>query len=110
MKWVFLFGLIGILPFAGHDFLMLQWAQMPWTIILKAVYVIIGATFLAYLVIMYGLKLAKPLTVSMYVYTVPVITALVAVASGKDKLSWVDFISAAFVFTGVYMVSVDSKK
>jgi drug/metabolite transporter (DMT)-like permease len=109
MKWVFLFGLIGVVPFAGHDFLMLQWSTMPWPILLKAAYVIVGATFLAYLVIMYGLKLAKPLTVSMYVYTVPVITALIAVLSGKDKLSWIDFLSAAFVFTGVYMVSRDSK-
>jgi drug/metabolite transporter (DMT)-like permease len=110
MKWVFLVGLIGMLPFAGHDFFKLQWNLMPFDILAKVGYVIVGATFLAYLVNMYGLRFVKPLTVSIYVYTVPVLTALIAIFSGKDKFSWVDFLAAVFVFTGVFLVSIEPKK
>jgi drug/metabolite transporter (DMT)-like permease len=109
MKWVFLFGLLTFLPFGYKGFITINFSiisGLHWAIL---AYVVIGATFLAFLMNMYGLKFVKPLTNSIYIYFIPVITTLLAILLGRDKPTIIDFISAALVFFGVFLVSRENR-
>lgn len=109
IKWVFLFGFLFVIPFGYHQFLEINWSEFTFDIWLKFSFVIIGATFLAYLLNVYGLKNLSPSTVSSYIYLQPLIAALFAVWVGKDSFTWIKLIAALLIFTGVYLVSKPAK-
>src|SRR5664279_2971005 len=76
MKWVFLFGMLTNIPAGYH-----QWSKMDWLAIsskawLEIGFVIFGATYLGYLLIVYGLRRLSPTVVSIYTYIQPVIAAV----------------------------------
>jgi drug/metabolite transporter (DMT)-like permease len=105
MKWTFLFGMTANIPI-GYN----QWQTMDWSAIsinawLGIAFVVIGATYLGYLLITFGLKRLSPTVVSTYTYTQPVIAAYLASLLGQDHISMVMVISALLIFTGVFVVS-----
>ncbi|MCF8373079.1 MAG: DMT family transporter [Bacteroidales bacterium] len=106
VKWVFLFGWIVVTPIGFNEFTQINWSEMPTGIILSVVYVIIATTFFAYLLNISGLKYLKSSTVSVYIYSQPVIASIVAVILAKDELTWVKVVSTILVFIGVYLVSL----
>ena len=79
MKWMFLFSTLITLPF--------------------------GATFVPYLLIPLALKRIRPTTVSMYNYIQPIVASFIAVFIGQDSFSVTKLVSAALVFSGVYLVT-----
>jgi drug/metabolite transporter (DMT)-like permease len=110
MKWIFLFGLILVSGPGIPGFLEVEWGSLPREIILSVIFVIIATTFFAYLLNNYSLKYVKPITVSIYIYSQPVIASVVALFLGQDTISLVKVISALLVFTGVYFVSYSSSR
>ena len=66
----------------------------------------ICTTFLAYLLNITGLKVLKPSTVSVYIYSQPVIATIVSIILSKDMITVQGIIATLLVFTGVYLVSV----
>jgi len=73
-------------------------------------FIVVGTTFLAYLLNMYSLRYVKPITVSIYIYSQPVIASVVALILGQDVITPVKIVAALLVFTGVYFVSYSSSK
>ncbi|MFT5878386.1 MAG: drug/metabolite transporter (DMT)-like permease, partial [Dokdonia sp.] len=71
VKWVFMFGLIYVLPFGAPEFIGFDWATFPGYIYGEIAFVVIGTTFFAYLFNMYGLKKLSPSVVSIYIYLQP---------------------------------------
>jgi len=67
-------------------------------------------TTLAYLLNLYSLKHVKPITVSIYIYSQPVIASVVAIIFLQDVITIVKVISALLVFAGVYFVSYSSSR
>lgn len=78
ITWVFTFGLGFVLLFPPTipQFLKTDFHSITFEIILKISYVIIGVTFLTYLLTMYGLKYLSPTVSSSYIYTQPVTVIL----------------------------------
>lgn len=110
ISWVFLFGFIFVTPFGWGDFQAIEWTSMPTNIFLKATFVVICTTFMAYLLNIYGLKSLNPSTVSTYIYLQPVLASLVAIFAGSDSLSPIKIVAALIIFSGVYLVSVRPKQ
>jgi drug/metabolite transporter (DMT)-like permease len=111
MKWVFLLGLLIVLPFGFKEFSSISWSTIPSIIYYEIIYVIVFTTFFAYLLNTYGLQYMNPTVVSIYIYLQPLLAALIAVILGKDSLDFSKVISALFIFTGVYLVSyIPNKK
>lgn len=110
MKWIFLFGLIMVSGPGISGFLSVEWQIMPRDIILSVVFVVVGTTFFAYLLNNFSLRYVKPITVSIYIYSQPVVASLVALFLGQDTITLVKVISALLVFTGVYFVSYSSNR
>jgi drug/metabolite transporter (DMT)-like permease len=110
MKWIFLFGLLLVSGPGLPAFMRVNWGALPGDILLSVLFVVIGTTFLAYLFNMYGLKYVKPITVSIYIYSQPVIASIVALILGQDVITPVKILAALLVFSGVYFVSFSSRK
>ena len=110
ISWVFLFGLIYVIPFGWGEFQAIEWTSMSTEIIWKTAFVVVCTTFMAYLLNIYGLKSLNPSTVSTYIYLQPVLASLVAVFAGSDTLSPVKTGAALIIFAGVYLVSVRHKQ
>ncbi len=110
MRWIFLFAILLVSGPGLPAFLRVDWGTMPGDILLSVLFVVIGTTFLAYLLNMYSLKYVKPITVSIYIYSQPVIASIVALILGQDVITPVKIMAALLVFTGVYFVSYSSSK
>lgn len=105
MKWMFLFSSICFIPFSIKDIIFINYATIPLNIVLATLYVIICATFLAYIFISIGQKTIRPTVISMYNYVQPVVATIAAIFLGMDSFSLVKFIAILLVFAGVYFVT-----
>jgi len=105
ITWVFTFGFIYVFPFGIQEFLAIEWTSFNATIWGEFAFVIIGTTFFAYLLNIYGLQKLNPSTVSTYIYLQPLLATTFAIWAGKDSLDIIKIIAAILIFSGVYMVS-----
>lgn len=105
MKWLFLFAVIINFPITITEFARVEWMELPFHAIWKMGFVIIGTTFLTYLMNIYALKELSAATISSFIYLQPLIAITFAVAVGADSLDIVKISAAILVFTGVYMVT-----
>ncbi len=105
MKWLFLFGIIYVLPVSFYMIEDTDFASIPNNIWMAIFYVIIFTTVLAYFLNNYSLKIISPTMNSAYIYLQPFLATVVALVVGKDRLTWTEIIAAALIFTGVYFVS-----
>lgn len=109
MKWTFLFGMLTNIPAGYHQWSTMDWTSIPLTAWLEIGFVIVGATYLGYLLLTIGLRYLSPTIVSTYTYTQPVIAAYLATIMGQDRINVVMVISAFLIFAGVFVVSFQKK-
>ena len=105
MKWLFSLGILICLPFGYQEFVEIEWSLLPFDIIWRIVFVIIGTTFLTYLFNVFALTQLKASTLSAFVYLQPLIGILYALGTGKDTLTTIKIVAATLVFIGVYLSS-----
>ena len=104
-RWAFLCGLVFVAPVGAEELSAVNWPGLPASIVASLAFVVIGTTFLAYLLNMYALRRVSSTTVSFYIYLQPVFATAVAVSLGKDELTGLALGAAALIFTGVFLVS-----
>ena len=109
MFYVFFFGLIFVFPFGYENVMLIDLQIFTTEIYLKVLFVIIFTTFIAYLFNGFALKSLTPATVSVYIYLQPFLASLIALFLNVDKLDMHKIISALFIFTAVFLVSVPKK-
>ena len=110
MKWLFLIAIFINFPVTIGEFSQVEWAALPFDAIWKMGFVVLGTTFLTYLLNIYALKELSASTISAFIYLQPLIAISFAVAIGADSLNLVKIIAAILVFIGVYMVSMKKTK
>jgi drug/metabolite transporter (DMT)-like permease len=110
MKWMFLFSSLMALPFAFSAFGASALAAVPRDVVWQVLYVVVGATFIAYFLIPIGQKRLRPVVVCMYTYVQPVIAMVIALALGLDRLTPLKILATLLVFAGVGLVNFVPKK
>lgn len=105
IKWVFLFGFFFVLPFGFSQFQQIEWHRFTTNAWLSFAFVILGTSFIAYLFNAYGLKKLNVSAVSIYIYMQPLTASVVAVLTGTGNIDFLKILSAALIFTGVFLVS-----
>lgn len=110
VKWIYTFGFLMVLPFGWNEFNAIHWHLMPTNIYLKTLFVVAISTFLTYLLNLLSMKELNPSTVAVFIYLQPLFATIFAIGLGKDVLSLVKTISAALIFTGVYLVTQKKKQ
>ncbi|MGB0896985.1 MAG: DMT family transporter [Flavobacteriaceae bacterium] len=105
IKWLFLFGLLMVIPFGYSELSAVQWGTfLPYTYFSVA-FVIVAATFGTYILNPLALRQLKASTVSTFLYLQPVIAGIFAILMGSDTLNATKLSAAALIFIGVYLVS-----
>ena len=102
---VFLVGAFIAVPVGWRDAGQADYAHFPLYIWLEIGYMVVFLTILAYLLNNWALKYASPALLGVYIYPQPVLAVLIAVALGKDHLTWGKAGQAALIFLGVWLVS-----
>jgi drug/metabolite transporter (DMT)-like permease len=105
MKWMFLAGVVMTLPVTLSEFKAVSWSSLPFEAIWRMAFVVLGTTFLTYLLNLYALKSLPATTIGAFTYLQPLITILYAVITGNDVLDGVKISACLLVFLGVYLVS-----
>lgn len=109
MKWMFLLGIFMTFPITYSEFSEVSWNTLPFEALWRMAFVIVGTTFLTYMLNVYALKTLPATTIGAFTYLQPLITILYAVITGNDILDGVKISACLLVFLGVYLVSKKAK-
>lgn len=104
LRWAFTFGTIFILPFGWNQFIEAPWSSFSHTEYIAIAFVVILATFLGYLLNIYGLTHLQASAAGTYIYSQPIFATLVAVLFLNEAITPVKIISALMIFAGVFLV------
>ena len=110
IKWLYLFGLILVIPFGFSEVQEIKWQSIPTNIYYNIGFVIIFTTFFAYILNLFALTKLKPTTLSAFIYLQPLIASIYALAAQKDTLNTVKIVAAILIFSGVYLVTKSNSK
>ena len=105
LRWIFTFGSLIILPFGMQDFLSTNWQAFGLSQWMALGFVAVGATFLAYLLNVYGISAIGASATGAYIYTQPVFAAVIAIIFAGEHFSLVKLVAAILIFTGVYLAN-----
>jgi drug/metabolite transporter (DMT)-like permease len=105
MKWLFLTAVVINFPITIREFSEIKWLELPFSAIWRMGFVVVGTTFLTYLLNTYALRQLSASTIGVFVYLQPVIAIAYAVIVGVDEMNSLKIMAASLVFVGVFMVS-----
>lgn len=105
MKWLFLIGLIINLPICISEFQKVAWLNLPLEAVLKMIFVVVGTTFLTYLLNIFALRYLNASTIGVFIYLQPLLGILFAILMGSDYLNLLKIVAAILIFIGVYLVT-----
>jgi len=103
---MFLFGMFPVLTYGLEHVDISAIINFSPIVHLSIIFVVVGATFLTYMLNIIGLKYANPSTVSIYIYLQPIFAALFSVGLGAETLDAIKIAAMILVFIGVYLVSI----
>ena len=113
IAWVFLFGALVAVPFGIGEVMEIQWNAFEAGDWQSVVFVVVGTTFLAYLLNIAALGMVEPTVVSIYIYLQPLIVTGVSIGLAymgythySESLNLKTIIAASAIFIGVWLVSV----
>jgi len=109
-KWLYLFGLVMVIPFGISELSMVNWTTMPVPIMYRVGFIIIFTSFLTYMFNLFAIKELKPTTLSIFIYLQPVIASMYALFVGSDSLNLVKVAATFLIFVGVYLVTRKPKE
>jgi drug/metabolite transporter (DMT)-like permease len=118
ITYVFTFGVGFILlyPPTLTEFFTTNFSIIPVNVWVKIAYVVVGVTFLTYLLTMYGLKYLSASVSSAYIYLQPVLVMFFAYTLSQlgvaedytATITWQKIIYMLVIFAGVYITSVSA--
>ncbi|MDE0722844.1 MAG: DMT family transporter [Flavobacteriales bacterium] len=113
ITWVFIIGTVFVIPVGWNQATQIMWSELTPSHIRSISYVILGTTFLAYLLNIIALKRVAPVVVSIYIYLQPLLVlvlvgvlALLGVSEYHKDINLMTGVCAVAIFTGVWLVSV----
>lgn len=105
MKWMFTYAFICLLPFSYSSLLATDWLALDGARIASILFVVVGATFLSYILIIVGQKNLRPTVAGMYNYIQPLVATIVAICWGMDSFNLTKVLSVMMIFGGVWLVT-----
>lgn len=118
ISWVFLIGLLFMIPFGFQDVLNTDFSAFTLNTYLVITYVVVGTTFLTYLFNIYALSKVPPSVNGSYIYLQPVVSFIMvtiyAFVLGHDEyaqdINLIKIVSCILVVIGVYLISKKEPK
>lgn len=110
MKWMFLSATVVALPASFPWLAATDWRAISMSEWGGVAYVVVCATFLAYICIMIGQKRLRPTLVGMYNYVQPIVATITGVCLGLDTFTPVKALAIVLIFSGVWLVTISKAK
>ncbi len=110
IRWVFTFGTIMMLPFCWSSFIETNWSSFTLYHFAGLIFVVLGATFFAYLFNIYGLQHLSASATGAYIYLQPLFSAIISIVFLKEEPALYKLLAALLIFGGVYLVNFRSKQ
>ena len=110
MKWLFTYSFICVLPFSANGLMATQWKNLTLETIGGITFIVIGATFFSYMLIVIGQKILRPTVAGMYNYIQPIVACIVAIYWGIESFNFTKIVAVILVFGGVYLVTISKKR
>lgn len=104
LKWVFLPGVIILLPIGLPDLLAASW-NFPNEIWWSIIYVIVAITFLTFLLNMFAISRVTPNVATSYIFLQPFLSAILSYFMLGKIIDFYSIIACILIFIGVYFVS-----
>lgn len=113
ITWVFTFGLVyvSIWPYSWPELSSVQFDNLSIDSGLRLVFVVLGVTFIPYLLTVFAMKKLSPSTSSTYIYFQPIFAAsfiylfyLVGLEDYTQDFTIAKVLCALLIFAGVYLV------
>ena len=108
--YTFGIGFLFVLPFGFNEFRETNFSIIPMEIWYYILFILLGATFFAYLLNAYALSKASASMVGSYIYLQPVLAIIIAVAKDTDTISFEKIAYMLIIFAGVYLVNRKPKE
>ena len=109
-KWMFLSATCIIWPFtAQHDW-QTPWSALSTVTLAEIAYVVVGGTFLAYILMIRGQQVLRPTVVSMYNYVQPIVAVIVSIVLGLAVFTLTHALAVALIFSGVALVTLSKSR
>lgn len=105
VRWVFTFGMLFTVPIGWNEFTQIDWGSFTPSAYAGLAFIVIGATFFAYLFNLYGIHHLGAGITGTYIYTQPVFAAFIAILFLDEQFTIYKIIAAALIGSGVYLVS-----
>lgn len=109
-KWLYLFGLILVIPFGYKELNDVNWTSIPLSAFYGMGFIVVFTTFLTYLFNLLAIRKLKPTTLSIFIYLQPVIAGFYALIVGSDSLNSIKIIATLLIFIGVFLVTYKPKE
>ena len=94
-----------MLPFSLRTVADTQWAALSLRDIGALGFIVVGSTFLSYILVIVGQRSLRPTVAGMYNYVQPLVASIVAVCWGMDRFNLTKVLSVVLIFGGVYLVT-----
>jgi drug/metabolite transporter (DMT)-like permease len=104
-KWMFTYASMCYIPLSYRDISTIEWGGISTAAYWQVAYVVVGGSFLAYILLMAAQRRLRPTVVSMYNYMQPIVASVVAVCLGMGTFTVQKVVAVALVFLGVYIVT-----
>lgn len=105
MKWMFTYAFICTLPFSARQIMNTEWSNLQTMEIYGLAFIVVGATFVSYMLVVIGQKNLRPTVAGMYNYIQPLVACIVALLWGMDSFNFTKVIAVVLIFGGVYLVT-----
>ncbi|MEE3020166.1 MAG: DMT family transporter [Bacteroidota bacterium] len=105
LKWLFLIGLLMTMPFTLPELLEVDFEQMPHSVWWRIGFVVLGTTFMTYLLMVYAIRHLRATSLSVFTYLQPIIGIVYAALVGADFMTPVKWIAMSLVLLGVFLVT-----
>ena len=110
MKWMFTFAFICVVPFSCLQLSETRWndvTSMEWGALSL---VVVGATFISYILVVIGQKRLRPTVAGMYNYIQPLVACIVAILWGMDTFGMTKAFAILLIFAGVFLVTMSKSR
>ncbi len=105
LQWVFLFGACISVPLGWEAVEGIQWHLFSVTNWVCLMYVVIGATFLAYQLMNFGIKKLGASATGSFIYTQPFFATIASVLIFEEQINFSKILAAVMIVAGVYLTN-----
>ena len=110
LQWVFLFGSLASIPLGWKSLSRVQWSAFDGMSWFALAYIVLGATFFAYRLMNYGVRVLGASITGSYIYTQPFFATIAAMLIMNESLNLQKAVAAVLIMGGVFLINYKGSK